>query len=219
MGVPQDDVECKLTEDWQAKIYPSEQDRYIIHYPVRIYLAGPWFWPAAKKCLREALCVLNADDRFNIWCAMAHGDMLDMKEYLRLRKEQPASELETFDRQWDHRKHEAFQENLKRVRWCDILIAMIENWDSGTMFETGGARILEKPCIMFSYVQDRKCNLMLEQAAIGFTTNVADLIPMIDHKILSRGHRRCAMHDNYCKICGRQGDSICRYQERYKKKT
>lgn len=195
-NIPQDDINCRLTGDWKTKIYPSETDVYNVHDPIRVFLAGPWFWPEAEACMRGAFKILDEDPRFEVWCAMVHGK-LDMKEYYRLRAQYetdgpPGEEftravmLADFEREWDKKKQEAFQRDMLHILWCDFLVGMIENWDSGTMFEMGGVRTLEKPCIAFSYETNRECNLMLERAIVGFTTAGFDLIPMIEEKILSK---------------------------------
>lgn len=188
---PQDEIDCKLTTDWHDKVYPSERDAYSVHHPVRVFLAGPWFWPEAERALRQAFDVLNADKRFEVWCAMVHGK-LDLHEYHALRaKITGFGDLTDFDfeLEWDKKKEAAFQRDMHHIRWCDLLVGMIENWDSGTMFEFGGVRTLGKPCIAFSYVANRECNLMLERAIVGFTTDVDELVPLIEHKILNKKER------------------------------
>jgi len=183
-NIRQDDINCRLTDDWRTKEYPSEQPVYYAHRPVRVFLAGPWFWPEAEITLATAFEILNADKRLDVWCALMHGK-LDMKSYCSLRSAM-AENVVAFAAEWDRQKEAAFQRDLYHMRWCDLLVGMIENWDSGTMFEMGGVRVLKKPCIAFSYNLNRECNLMLERAIVGFTTNVHDLIPMIEQKILCK---------------------------------
>lgn len=69
----------------------------------------------------------------------------------------------------------AYDLNLKAMDDCDLMIANIEGFDTGTIFEMGYFTKSNKPIIAFSSNPDRKLNIMLSQSCIGFSNAYLDL--------------------------------------------
>ena len=79
----------------------------------------------------------------------------------------------------------AFDEDVERVEWCDIMVANIErdpDWgiDSGTVFELACAWRSGKPVIAYDETPGKKLNVMLAIACHGYSTNEKELVGMIE---------------------------------------
>lgn len=127
-----------------------------------IYLAGPFFNPEQTKVIDEikGLC-----------------DSLELKYYspkdeFRFRKEDPPEKAK-----------ECFDSNLVAMDKTDLMIAVIDGFDAGTVFEMGYFCAKGKRIVAYSNVKGRKLNLMLSQSCIGFANGIlelADILVRID---------------------------------------
>lgn len=117
-----------------------------------IYLAGPFF----KK---EQLSV---QDKIEELCEKYERKFFSPRVHITLKP----------DSSFKDRK-EAFDKNLKYINKCDIMLARVDDYDPGTIWECGYSynlwRLHYKPKIVFyTVVENRKLNVMLERASIGF---------------------------------------------------
>jgi nucleoside 2-deoxyribosyltransferase len=73
---------------------------------------------------------------------------------------------------------EVYASNIREMELCDVVVACVEEKDTGTSFELGYFAKSEKKIILFSEKIDR-VNVMLAEAAFG----VCDDIEMLKHTI------------------------------------
>ena len=71
---------------------------------------------------------------------------------------------------------ECFDGNIKAMNECDLMIAVIDDFDAGTMFEMGYTYNLGNSILAYSDVPGRKMNLMLSQSCIGFANGRGELV-------------------------------------------
>lgn len=107
-------------------------DRYRGGFRPKVYLAGPFFTLAQLWMIQEALKDLQA---------------------LGLRVFSPYHDVGLGSAE------EVVQKDLEAIHECDLLFAIGDGLDSGTIYEIGYARALNKPVVLYSEnesVQDRK---------------------------------------------------------------
>lgn len=61
-----------------------------------------------------------------------------------------------------------FDMNTNGIENCDLVLACIDDYDAGTMWEMGYAHALNKKVVAYSMVPGRGLNLMLAQSCVGF---------------------------------------------------
>lgn len=76
----------------------------------------------------------------------------------------------------------SFDMNTEAIKQCDLVLACIDDFDAGTMWEMGFAFALKKPVYAYTLVPGRGLNLMLAQSCAGFINGIPQLI-----KFLSSG--------------------------------
>lgn len=119
-----------------------------------IYVAGPFFNPEQTKVVEDIKEIL---DYLKI-------NYFSPKDVLKYNKTDPP-EVAT----------KCYNGNVKALNGCDLMIAIIDDYDSGTMFEMGYFTALHKPVIAYSNHPDRQLNIMLSQSCVGFANNLSDL--------------------------------------------
>ena len=67
-----------------------------------------------------------------------------------------------------------FKSNCQQILKSTLIIALIDDPDTGTNWEMGYAYGKEKPVLMVSF-KNKKVNVMLVQGAIGFTQNLEQI--------------------------------------------
>lgn len=70
---------------------------------------------------------------------------------------------------------ETFESNIIAMDTSDLMIANIEGWDPGTIFELGYFYATNKPVIAYSSFPGRKLNLMLSHSCIAFANGSDEL--------------------------------------------
>lgn len=113
----------------------------------KLYLAGPFFTPEQKIVseLVESLSERAGLDFFSprLRCFCPPGADLTQRNL-------------------------TFSTNIEAIEQCDLVLACIDDFDPGTMWEIGYAYALKKPVIAYSMVPGRGLNLMLAQSCKGF---------------------------------------------------
>lgn len=61
-----------------------------------------------------------------------------------------------------------FEANVNAIELADLVLACIDDFDAGTMWEMGYAYHAETPVFAYSMVPGRGLNLMLAQSCVGF---------------------------------------------------
>lgn len=69
----------------------------------------------------------------------------------------------------------AFDGNTQAIDRADLVLAVIDDFDPGTIFEMGHAYAKGVPILAYSNVMGRGLNLMLAQSCIGFANGIEDL--------------------------------------------
>ncbi len=69
-----------------------------------------------------------------------------------------------------------FKANIDAIKKSNLIIAVIDDFDPGTVFEMGYAYGMKKDILAYSDTPDRKINLMLGQSCIGFSNGNKDLV-------------------------------------------
>ena len=113
----------------------------------KIYLAGPWFTKEQMETQGkiERLCIENGWHIFS-----------------------PRIEL-TLTKQSTREEHQRFFFlNNHGLKKCKLILANVEGYDTGTIWEMGAAYAYNRPVVIYSPNPDRKLNVMLAQGAIGF---------------------------------------------------
>lgn len=86
------------------------------------------------------------------------------------------------DADHDDRWH-AFHKNLVAIRDAVLVIARIDDFDPGTIFEMGAAWAYGIPIIAYTTLEKgRGLNLMLAEACDSFARGFTELLIMIEHK-------------------------------------
>jgi nucleoside 2-deoxyribosyltransferase len=70
---------------------------------------------------------------------------------------------------------QCYYSNINAMNTCSHMIAVIDDFDPGTIFEIGYFVGFSKPVIAYSNVKGRGLNLMLAQACVGFANNEDEL--------------------------------------------
>jgi len=125
-----------------------------------IYLASPFFNPQQDQVVED---LKRSMGRFSL-------EYYSPKDQFRVNfKTDPPEKLE-----------QCFQANIKAIREADLILAVIDDFDPGTVWEMGYAFANKKPILAFSAVPGRGLNLMLSQSCVGFCNGVAELEVILD---------------------------------------
>lgn len=130
-----------------------------------IYLASGWFNPVQKYIMDEmyeVLSIFKKEGKLNFFAPFYDGIVLQ--------KDDPR---EKWEKVWNL--------DIGKILGCDLMIANLEGFEPGTVFETGYACALEIPIVWYSSAPNRACNLMLSFPASGFANSKAQLAEAIWH--------------------------------------
>jgi nucleoside 2-deoxyribosyltransferase len=120
----------------------------------KIYIAGPFFNENEIKVIekiKECLTNLNID-------------FYSPKDEFQFKKGQSSDIAK-----------KCYESNINAMNSCSHMIAVIDDFDPGTIFEIGYFAGYNKPIITYSNVKNRGLNLMLAQACIGFANRTNEL--------------------------------------------
>lgn len=126
---------------------------------LQVYLAAPFFNEEQKNRLNRIRKVIEDSDLF-CWDVYHDGVMINGKnQYL---------------------KEEAFRENLKEIRKSDILIAITDEKDMGTIFEMGYSYNYCEMIIGYAEsLGNERFNLMLAQSCSAVARNIFELAKIL----------------------------------------
>lgn len=113
----------------------------------KIYLAGGWFTPEA----------METQVRIEELAAKFGWPVFSPRKELLLTKESTKSDIER-----------CFFLNNHGLRKCRLILANVEGFDTGTLWEMGAAFAYGTPVVIYSPNPDRKLNVMLAQGSQGF---------------------------------------------------
>jgi nucleoside 2-deoxyribosyltransferase len=89
--------------------------------PVNIYLAAPFFTPTQLETVGLMEAAISSYNQFVLYSPRQSGIVLKDKS--------PAEREKLAD--------QVLQENVKQVRWADVVVALIDDRDPGTIWELG----------------------------------------------------------------------------------
>lgn len=121
---------------------------------MKVFLATPFFNPAQEERMERVYKVL-VDEGYEVWCA---GKMMRLSH-------KPNQE----------ERNNCFDTDLKHMRECDVLVAITNDYDPGTLFEVGYVFSLNKRVIGVAFDLDGPFNLMLAQSFNVVTSDMEEL--------------------------------------------
>ena len=128
---------------------------------LKVYLASGWFTEVQKKLMEEIYEVLTFRADVELFAPFYNGIVL--------KPDAPREE-------WK----KVFELDVNMIGECDLMVANIEDFEPGTIFETGVAYKSNVPVIAYSSVKGRGLNLMLAQSCIGFANSRDELRNHVD---------------------------------------
>jgi len=130
-----------------------------------VYLASGWFNLVQKKIMDEmyeVLDVFRKAGKLDFFSPFYNGIVL-----------KPSDPYVKWKEVWDL--------DIGKIRECQLMIANLEGFEPGTVFETGYASAIQVPVIWYSSIPHRACNLMLSFPAMGFANSKEQLADAIWH--------------------------------------
>lgn len=128
---------------------------------MNIYLAAPFFNKSQLDFVK-ALEKAFEENNINYFSPRSEGTLKDMT------LEEKAKEM-----------RKIFESNITHINNCDIMVAVIDDWDTGTVFEIGFAYGMDVPIFTIS-AKDFGLNVMIRQAVECHNTQIKNLLINID---------------------------------------
>lgn len=119
----------------------------------KLYLAAPFFTPTQ---LERVNAIENLCEGFNIECFSPRKFMI-LKPM--------ASEQE---------REAVFNDNLTKIGYADLVLAIVDDPDTGTHWEMGYARGIMTPVVAVC-LSSRKINVMLAQSCVGVLNSIEEV--------------------------------------------
>ena len=133
---------------------PSDTELSTKEKPCRIYVAGPWFDDRSQKLYDAIVWICN-------------------------RYKQPYMEFFFPREHYSETPMDAYKLNVKNIRKCDEVIALVHTKDSGTAWEIGMATALRKKITMVGY--DSSSFLSHTNVMLAFSGKPITLAKLADH--------------------------------------
>ena len=129
-----------------------------------VYIAGPFFNEEQKAVIEKIKNILKE---------------------LKISYFSPGDELPILEGKKSSKKdrEKVFIGNCNGITYSNFVIAVIDDFDPGTLWEMGFAFNDGRPILAYSDVPDRGLNIMLEQSCVGFVNGEKELKQwLIEHK-------------------------------------
>ena len=127
-----------------------------------IYLAGPFF---NEEQLNFIKALENALKDYDVFSPRSEGTLINMSQE---EKEKALNKI--------------FKSNVSNIKDCDIVVAVIDDWDTGTVWECGAAYIAGKPIFTISN-KDYGLNVMVRQSVACHNKSIDNMLVNIDQFI------------------------------------
>lgn len=128
---------------------------------MKIYLASGWFNPEQKELMDKVRSVL-INMGFDVFAPFYDGIVLT--------KENDSPEM----------RKKVFDIDIGSIDSCNLVVAIIDDFDPGTIFEMGYAHKGNIPILAYSDVSGRGLNVMLQMAVWGFANGEDQLIKQLE---------------------------------------
>lgn len=156
----------------------------------KVYNAGPWFWREARIAVTEMYKELKADSRLDVYSPL-HCMSLNCNVYLDLPLDaKPEDYFARAKTRTPSQQAAVFEEDVQQVWDTDFIVAMIEQWDPGTIFELAGGYFLRRIrktmvpwLIAWSYEPARNANLMIARSVDAFFNTPEQVHEAINRRI------------------------------------
>lgn len=144
---------------------------------MKIYFAAPWFSPAQQEIHDRVLTVLDESDH----------KIFSPRRELVVKPDDPK-----------RIRRQAFTGNLKAIDESDLVVAVTDYKDIGTIWEAGYAyRGLKAVLYYAETLGDRQFNLMLAESGIGVVRGTDELRNVLVHQNLNTMVRECMEEHDY----------------------
>jgi len=138
---------------------------------MRIYLAAPWFSPEQEIIHNKVLRALDSTD---------HKTFAPRRELV----------VQPDDPEIIRRR--AFSGNLEAIERSELIVAITDYKDIGTIWEAGYAYRCIKPILYYAEtLGDRPFNLMLAQSGIGVVRDTVELLDILKATNINRVVELC----------------------------
>jgi len=124
----------------------------------KVYLAGPFFNDTQLNVVEKVKKILES---------------LNIKYY------SPKDEMRYFKGDPPEKAKKCFDLNIVAMNDCDFMLAIIDDFDPGTMFEMGYMCCQNKRILAYSDIPGRGLNLMLSQSCVGFANGLRELADIL----------------------------------------
>lgn len=131
---------------------------------MRLTLIGPFFTRFShgvdqREFMHILASALEADGN-EVWSAAVHDEPLEPHAPLVVQRR-------------------VFERDLRMIEWCEAVVAVLDDFDAGTVFEMGYAYALKKPVIACFCVMPERLNLMIAQSAIAFCAGAEEAVEAV----------------------------------------
>lgn len=146
----------------------------------KAYLAAPFFNPV-QIALVEKLEIVIEEIGYRLFSPRQGNNAIEMNKLIKAQKEWdwglennpvasdiPRPELS------EELRYAVFKDNVENIDDADIVIAVIDNFDVGVMFEIGLAFARHVPILTHTGAE-YGCNLMLAHSIIGHTKTIEEV--------------------------------------------
>ncbi|MHC1593517.1 MAG: nucleoside 2-deoxyribosyltransferase [Methermicoccaceae archaeon] len=131
---------------------------------MKITVIGPFFrrfsHGADQRGFMQALATALGEDGNEVWCAAVHDEPLKPDAPFRIRRE-------------------VFEYDLHMLDVCEAVVAVLDDFDSGTMFEMGYAHCAGKPVIGCFCVMPETLNVMVAEGAVAFCEGIEQAVSRV----------------------------------------
>lgn len=122
-----------------------------------VYIAGPFFNDKQKELIQRIEYTLE-EYGMQYFSPRSEGVLVEMTP------EEKEKQMEII-----------YNSNIQHMKDCKCMIAVIDDWDTGTVFEIGYAKALNKPVFTLSDC-DYGLNVMIRQAVKSHNIDVENLV-------------------------------------------
>jgi nucleoside 2-deoxyribosyltransferase len=133
---------------------------------MKVYLAAPFF------TYNQIALVQGVEDMF---ATLKDYELYSPRSEGIILKDMPPHRRKEFTRK-------VFDRNIEKIEWCNIIVAIIDDRDPGTMFEMGYGHARNKRIVSYTG-QDYGLNVMLQECVVAHVRRLPDLAYLFQHGV------------------------------------
>lgn len=146
-----------------------------------VYLASPFFNDEQVARVKKVEQIIESIDGVKCFSPMRDGTVCPPDATREIRRK-------------------AFDSNIVSIKDCQLVVAIIDDKDTGTTFEMGMAFAQTIPIVAFAETERHKLNLMLAEAFTAYDRGSGDIIKKVIGIIKDCGTDVAVMQDDVKKI-------------------